>query len=103
LLFAFVSIVLYLSLLLFLRLEPDWVLHLKYKLPFLGNILLKYDLIVLFFSLENMYKSGVPMNIGLRILGERFKGPLGNFIRDLNNVKMRSVDNKNFAFQKKDK
>jgi len=24
-------------------------------------------------------------------------------IRDLNNVKMRSVDNKNFAFQKKDK
>ena len=71
---------------LFLRLEPDWVLSLKYKLPFLGNILLKYDLIVLFFSLENMYKSGVPMNIGLRILGERFKGPLGNFIRDLNNA-----------------
>ena len=24
-------------------------------------------------------------------------------IRDLNNIKMRSVDNKNFAFQKKDK
>jgi len=24
-------------------------------------------------------------------------------IRDINNVKMRSVDNKNFAFQKKDK
>ena len=89
LIISLIGLALYLSAILFLRLEPEWVVSLKYRLPFIGDILLKYDLIVLFFSLENLYRSGVSMNTGLRILGERFKGPLGDFIKDLNEALVR--------------